>query len=192
MIGASVMKELHSLVPRINRAIGLLSKIRHYVSKPLSRTSYFSHFISHLIRTCQIWGQEESVVRKISGLQNKNTRIINFKPFTHPVDELYSSNKILKITFYVKLINCIFVKEVRNKTSLERFHRFHKQTDSHGHWNRHALRIPTDPNMGPFQLNTKQPGMRAWNSMHLKNLKLKPYLHSSFFQSYDKKFMIFD
>ena len=138
-------------------------------------------------------GLRRKCCEEISGLQNKAMRIINFKPFTHPVNELYSSNKILKITFYVKLINCIFVKEVRNKTSLEPFHHcFHNQTDNHGHWNKHALRMPTDPNMSPFQLNTKQPGMRAWNSMHLKNLKLKPYLHSSFFQSYDKKFMIFD
>ena len=192
------MKELNTLVPRFNRAIGLLSKIRHYISKPFLRTLYFSLFNSHLIHACQIWGQKEIFVRKISGLQNKAMRIINFKPFTYPVDELYSSNKILKITDYVKpwnyntnvlyiirtydssmvkRINCIFIKKVLNEISLEPFHHyFHKQNDNHGHRTRHDLRMPTHPNMDPFQLNTRQLGMRAWNSIpqtYFKNLNLK-------------------
>ena len=53
-------------------------------------------------------------------------KVINFKPFTHPVEELYPSNKILEITDYVKLINCIFVTEAPNKTSLEPFHNMEK------------------------------------------------------------------
>ena len=42
--------------------------------------------------------------------------IINFKPFTHPTGKLYFSNKILKITDPVKVINCVFVAEALNKT----------------------------------------------------------------------------
>ena len=111
---------------------------------------------------------------------------MNFKPFIYPVDELYSSNKILKITDFVKLVNCIFVKEFLNKTTLEPFHHyFHKQTDNRSHRTRRALRMPTHPNMVSFQLNTRQPQtrMRTCNSIpqtYLRNLKLKSQLHSNF------------
>ena len=86
---------LNTLVPRRNRATGFISRIRHYISKTHLRTLYFS-----LIYTCQPWGQEESVLRKISVLPNKAMRIVNFKSFANPVDELCSSNKIIKITDY--------------------------------------------------------------------------------------------
>ena len=36
-------------------------------------------------------------------------RIINFKTNNHPADALYHCNKILKITDYIKLFNCMFV-----------------------------------------------------------------------------------
>ena len=62
-----------------------------------------------MIYTFQVWGQNESKIKQISELQDKTLRIINFKPKNHPVSELYQSNKILKLTDYIKLLNCIFV-----------------------------------------------------------------------------------
>ena len=47
-----------TLQSKLNRAIGLLSKIRHYVPKFLLRTLYFTLFNSHLIYACQVWGQD--------------------------------------------------------------------------------------------------------------------------------------
>ena len=43
----------------LNRANGLLAKIRHFVSKNLLRTIYFVIFDSHLRYGCQIWGQKK-------------------------------------------------------------------------------------------------------------------------------------
>ena len=47
------------LLTMLNRAIGLLSKIRHSTPKSLLKTIYFSLFNSHLIYACQIWGQSK-------------------------------------------------------------------------------------------------------------------------------------
>ena len=60
----------------------------------------------------QIWGQKETMVRKLPQLQNETMRIINFKPYDHPADAHYHSTKTLKITDYIKLLNCMFVKNV--------------------------------------------------------------------------------
>ena len=47
---------LNTLIPKRNRAIGLLAKIRHYTPKHLLKTIYYSLFNSHLIYACQILG----------------------------------------------------------------------------------------------------------------------------------------
>ena len=72
---------------------------------------YFSILNSHMIYTCQIWGQNEAKMKQISELQDKALGIINFKSKNHPVSELYKSNKILKLTDYIKLLNCMFLKD---------------------------------------------------------------------------------
>ena len=49
-----------NLIPKLNRATGLLSKLRHYTPKFLLKTIYYSLFNSHLIYAGQIWGQTKT------------------------------------------------------------------------------------------------------------------------------------
>ena len=98
------MNQLHS---KLNRAIGLLSKIGHYFPKFILRTLYYTSFNSHLIYACQILGQDPIYLRKLSIPQNKAIRIINVKNYDYPVNEFYHENKILKIEDYIKLLNCL-------------------------------------------------------------------------------------
>ena len=59
---------LNTLIPKLNRAIGLLAKIRHYTPKYLLKTIYYSH----LIYASQIWGQSKfDHFRKLVELQDK-------------------------------------------------------------------------------------------------------------------------
>ena len=50
---------INSLKCNLNRAIGILSKIWHYVPKFILNTLYYTMFHSHLIYSCQIWGQNK-------------------------------------------------------------------------------------------------------------------------------------
>ena len=88
---------IKNIIPKLTRAIGVLSKICHYVSKFLLKTIYNSIFKSHLIYACHVWGQNENCLKKLSCLWNKAVRIINFKQQDFPVNELYNANGILKI-----------------------------------------------------------------------------------------------
>ena len=69
-------------------------------------------FHSHVIYSCQIWAQNNTILRKLEPLQNKAMRIINFKNNEYNVNELYKTNKILKIADYIKLLNCLFVRDI--------------------------------------------------------------------------------
>ena len=132
---------IDSLITKLSTAVGLLSKIRYYVPKYLLRTIYFSIFNSHMIYTCQVWGQNQAKIKQISELQDKALRIINFKPKNYPVSELYKSNEILKLTDYIKLLNCMFVKNTLSANQIPIFNNFFKKTNEiHSHNTRHTSR----------------------------------------------------
>ena len=46
---------IKNIVPKLNRAIGILSKIRHHVRKFLLKTIYYSIFNSHLVYACYLF-----------------------------------------------------------------------------------------------------------------------------------------
>ena len=46
---------IKNIVPKLNRPIGILSKIRHHVRKFLLKTIYYSIFNSHLIYACYLF-----------------------------------------------------------------------------------------------------------------------------------------
>ena len=119
---------------KLIRAIDLLAKICHYIPKFILKTLYYALFNSHLIYVCQIWGQKEIMIRKRLDLKNKAMRIINFKTRDHPADALYHCNKILKITDYIELLNCMFVKNCLNNFQVT----FELANNMHQHHTRHS------------------------------------------------------
>ena len=119
-------EHIKNIIPKLTRAAGVLSKIL--------KTIYHSIFNSHLIYACQVLGQNENCLKKLSSLQNKAIKIINFKQQDFPVNELYSANGILKIKDYIHLINFLFVKDVLSNESLEAFSNYFAKSDVfHGH-----------------------------------------------------------
>ena len=61
---------------------------------------------------CQIWGQNINTLRKIQALKDEAVPIINFRTNNYDVGELYKNDKLLRISDYIKLLNCLFVRDV--------------------------------------------------------------------------------
>ena len=149
---------LNILNLKLNRAIGMLCKIRHYVPKFLLKTLYHTIFHSHLMYACQIWGQNQSILNKIQPLQDKALRIINFKPNNFDTAELYKRDKILKISDYIKLLNCLFVRDVLTGSSIPAFQTyFTKSENIHQHNTRHA----TQNSVALAERNTNLYGIKS-------------------------------
>ena len=71
---------------------------------------YFGIFSSIMTYSVQIWGQIESInVNRISKLQDKAIRIINFANFWNSRNPLYFKSKILKLSDRIKLQNFLYV-----------------------------------------------------------------------------------
>ena len=107
-----------NLIPKLNRAIGLLSKVRHYTPKFLLKTIYYySLFNSHLIYASQIWGQTKTkLFQEVVKLQNKAIRIINSLPFNSSnINKIYNDLKILKLPDFILSQNSLFVKDCFEK-----------------------------------------------------------------------------
>ena len=102
--------QANSLSTRLSRAAGMLSKIRHYVSKTTLRSIYYGIFSSLLTYGSQVWGQFNNVnIRRLQQIQNKAIRIINFATYREHVTPLYHKSNILKLTDHVKIQNIIYV-----------------------------------------------------------------------------------
>ena len=86
---------INTLKQKLNRANGILAKLRYYVSADTLKTIYYALFDSHMRYACQIWGQIHSkTVDMIQSAQNKALRIINFKQSMEPSEPLYQKLKI--------------------------------------------------------------------------------------------------
>ena len=80
---------IDNLSTKLSRAIGMLAKIRYYVSNKVLTSIYSAIFSSLMIYGSQIWGQSDQNQVKIRRLQDKALRIINYKPSRYPVNHLY-------------------------------------------------------------------------------------------------------
>ena len=83
----------------------------------LLRTIYYSIFNSHLIYACEIWGQNQNSLRftKVTKLQNKELKVINFQSSDLPTGPLYQRNKVLKIADFISYKNALFVRNTLKK-----------------------------------------------------------------------------
>ena len=165
----TTLKNNSLLKTNLNRANGLLAKIRHLVSKSLLRTIYFAIFDSHLRYGCQIWGQKDSQeFKSITTVQNKGHWILNFKgPLEHS-RLLYKSSKMLKLIDLIKLNNILFVYDQINNNLPNTFENyFQLKRQQHNHFTRgKILNVP--------QVNTSLYGsslinlsaIRDWNALH--------------------------
>ena len=78
------------LTNKLNRANGMLSKVRHFVPKEELKSIYHAIFSSHISYNCVVWGQDNNsaYITKIQKLQNKAIRIMNFKAYDAAADKI--------------------------------------------------------------------------------------------------------
>ena len=88
------------------------------------KLSFSENFHSHLIYACQIRGRNINTLNKIQAPQDKTVQIINFRANNYVVGELYKNNKILRISDYIKLLNCLFVRDILTNFSIPPFQNY--------------------------------------------------------------------
>ena len=146
-------------------------------------------------------GQNKKYLEKLSTLQNKAIRILNFKQHGHSVVELYNTNGPLKIKYYIDLLNCLFVKTALSNESLPAFSKyFERSYNLHNHTARQA----TLNSVKIYHMNTQSYGYNSvrnksastWNFIVNKSktdmitestVKVKKMIKTFLFNSYQNQ-----
>lgn len=124
---------INFLCEKIGKLCGIFAKLRHSCNRDLLKTIYHALIESHLQYCNIIWGNaKETVLSRLSKLQDKIVRIMCFAPFgSNDVDHLYESLKILKLRQLHKLAKAKFIFKSKNEKLPSSFENFF--TESHGH-----------------------------------------------------------
>ena len=166
-----------SLVPKLSRANGMLSKIRHYVTPESLRSIYFAIFSSLMTYGAHVWAQNPSqIIKRVMKLQDKSLRIINFANYHEPTSKLYAKSRILKFEDQIKLNNFLHVYDSINRItppSLQDI--FVYQNATHIHDTRtSAQSCVTLPKTHTLTFGIKSitgQAARAWNYFHMNSQK---------------------
>ena len=100
---------ISSISNKLSRAIGMLSKVRHFVEKETLRSIYFGIFSSNSTYGCQVWGQiKTKAFNRLESLQNKAIKVINFANPRESVTPLYKAARILKIKDFIRMQHFLY------------------------------------------------------------------------------------
>ena len=97
------------------------------------RTIYYSIFNSHLIYACEIWGQNQNSLcfTKLTKLQNKAWKVINFQSSDSPTGPVYQENKALKTAYFTTYKNTLFIRNSLKKENPQVFHEVFMLNQNH-------------------------------------------------------------
>ena len=170
------------VMQKLARALGMLSKVRHYVNKTELKDIYHAIFESHLRYGCQVWYQSnfKKIRDKIEILQKKALRIMSFSDLREPSSPLFKKWKILKIKDIVNTQNCVLVHSFLKGKLPKSFENFFQKC-SEIHINPTRLSSSESLYMKPFK--SVKYGMnsitnlciRSWNT--LTEILDKPSTH---------------
>ena len=166
----------------------------------LPQIIYFSIFNFHLIYVCEIWGQNQNNLqfKKLTKLQNKALKVINFLSSDSPTGPLYQENKVLKIADFINYKNALFIRNTLKRENPQVFHEMILMLNQNHSYNTraatyHFLDIPQVKTTHFGQYYVKFQASKTWNKLQrTQNLNLLTSAPSEFkktlFQAYLAKY----
>lgn len=167
---------------KIKRAIGMLSKLRHFVTKSILVSLYYSLIYPYFIYGIVVWGNTyHHTINPLFILQKKAVRIMTFADFKEHTNPIFIDLKILKFHDLVWLQTAIFMHDFHHGNLPVVFNQFFLLVNKRHDYNtRSASKLNYSlpyvrTNYGKF--NIKFVGAKVWNSLDedLKNLNKTPF-----------------
>ena len=101
---------IHYISKKINRSIGMLFKLRHYLTLKQLIQLYYSLIYPFLTYGLITWGNTyTSSLQPLISLQKKVMRVITFSRFDAPSEPLFKKHRLLKLTDLVYFQNSLFM-----------------------------------------------------------------------------------
>ena len=105
-------EHVHELCKKISRGIGILSKLRHFVTKKILTQVYYSIIYPYLTYGALIWGNTYwTNIKPLYILQKKAIRIMNFLFYQAQTAPYLKKDKLLKLADIVKFYTALFMHQ---------------------------------------------------------------------------------
>ena len=128
--------DLHikNLMNKLSRSVGILAKVKPFLSTAAMLTLYHAIFQSHLQYGVLVWSStSKSYLKKLIVLQNKALKIIGGAKWNERASPNYLKFKILKLPDIFKFESAVFTFKFNKQLLLSPFsHYFSKSTTSPG------------------------------------------------------------
>ena len=178
-----------SVATKLQRANGMLSKIRHHVPLKSILNIYHAIFSSYLLYACQVWGTRDSTItHRILTLQKSALRLLTFREPRSPSAPIFAELGILKFFDLVKVLNICFVHNFLNSNlPTDTLNSLSFQKISHSHGTRYnSIGLLVEPSsrtttfgsfsfsrLSTLQWNQLQSNFPNVNLTNLKSSKIK-------------------
>ena len=164
-------EHVHELSKEIARGIGILSKLRPFVSQAILVQVYYSIIYSFLVYGVLIWGNTyKTNIQPLVILQKKKAlRIITFSDFKAHSSPLFKNLNLLKLPDIIKLYTASFMHQYNKGTLPKNFNNFFTSVRSkHQYSTRLASKstfsLPSArTNYGIFSIRFQGP--KVWNNI---------------------------
>jgi hypothetical protein len=162
--------QVHNILKKIQRSIGILSKLRYYVTSKILLQLYYSLIYPFLTYGIVVWGNTyESSLKPLVLLQKRVVRVITFSSYDEHTSPLFKNLGLLKLFDIIRMSNLLFMHDFYKKKLPTVFNDFFLPIcDSHKFATRLAVKISycmpiVRTNYGKFSIRSKGP--HIWNEV---------------------------
>lgn len=155
---------------KISKSIGILSKLRHYVSTNTLVQMYYAFVYPFLTYSCIVWGSTyKTNIKPLEMLQKKAIRIITFSKYDAHTYPLFSKLKVLKIHDIITYCTGLFVYQYSAGYLPRKFDSFFQSVNTMHDYNtrlasKSTMSLPNvRTNYGKF--NIRFFGSKVWNTI---------------------------
>ena len=188
-----------NLSKKLSRANGILSKLRYNAPKSICISVYYSIFYSYLNYGNSVWTlTSEENLNSVRILQKKCMRIINFSEFNAHTNNLFLTDKLLKLDDIIEFNLLKIIFEFKNNLLPDTLNSlFTKSTEVHSYMTRNAKKsgffIPSIKSVKHGNKSLRYLCPVSWNNfskinpfiLHINSLnQLKSKLKSYYLSSY--------
>ena len=192
-------EHVNTVAIKLNRANGLLSKLRHFVNQSTLKSIYYAIFESNFNYASIVWAQKITSSHRLFLLQKKAIRIINFSDRLAHTNPLFYNSKIIKLPDKVSIENCCFISKSLSNFLPPSFNNWFLFSASfHSHDLRSSdlgvLKVPSYTTTSHGRFSFKINAIYTWNQIqyqfkdlllsNLKTNKIKDTLTNYFLNSY--------
>ena len=109
-------KHAESVVKKIRRSDGILSKIRYYVSTEILMNLYYALVYPFIMYGLIVWGNTyETTIKPVFVIQKRAVRVITFSNFDQHSSPLFKALKIVKFPDLVTYLIAIYMYKFHNQ-----------------------------------------------------------------------------